>query len=219
MDMFSGESFVSLARSLKLNFSVADSEYPKSSYIIDNCHQILSERLNEIKTKVGCALAVAIAWATNIENCTHNINGFSPSQLVFGFNLVLPCVNTDKPPTLSNESYHALLVDHLNEQKKAFDAFNKMQASKRFRRALDFDSKCCNSSFLNGDKVFYRQKGDEWQGPGIVISQNHQFVLIRLQNNWVRIHPDNLQLAKWICPNNQHHKPYKETENKWWDWL
>ena len=88
--------------------------------------------------------------------------------------------------------------------------FNKTQSSQSFRRALNCNSEAPGYKYINGDQVFHRKSdGEEWEGPGIVIGQNYQCVLIRLPNTCIRVHPNNLLLLE-DTKENKHHMPYKE---------
>ena len=48
--------------------------------------------------------------------------------------------------------------------------------------------------YVNGDTVYFKQKDNRWRGPGTVIGQDGQFVLVRNQHRWIRVHPCRLQL-------------------------
>ena len=63
--------------------------------------------------EVDCSLAGAVSWATSAKNSLQNIHGFSPAQLVLGYNPILPCVQRDKPPALSEGSYNNIVKKYL----------------------------------------------------------------------------------------------------------
>ena len=78
----------------------------------------------------------------------------------------------------------------------AFNTFNKAQSSERIRRTLSINLKDFDDThYINGDKVFFKRTDKhELNGPGVVIGQNGQFVLINYQNTLVRVHPCRMQL-------------------------
>ena len=122
-------------------------------------NKILCEKIKEIQSEVNCSVSVATAWATNLINSEPHIVGFSPSEIVFGLNLILPCLN-DRPPQLCQQEYDEILLKYFTSQKRAYETYSKAQLSQKFRRALDRNS----NVFIFGDYVFYRRRGEEeWQ--------------------------------------------------------
>ena len=76
--------------------------------------------VRKILEEVNCSLDVAIAWANSAKNSLQTVHGFSPAQLVFGFNPMLPCVQNNKPPALaSEEAYAEILQQNLRAMKNA----------------------------------------------------------------------------------------------------
>ena len=47
---------------------------------------------------ICCSKEVGLAWAVSATNAIQNCNAFSPNQLVYGRNISLPSIMTDKPP-------------------------------------------------------------------------------------------------------------------------
>ena len=193
---FANEKFRSMAESLGIYVCTTAAESPWSNGLVERYYQVIGEMVNSILNEVDCSLTVAVAWAVSAKNSLQNVHGFSPSQLIFGFNPMLPSVFTDKPPALSKDSYSDILLKHLEAQKMAFDAFNKAQSSERIRRALSHNVRTSGDvKYLNGDKVYFKRSDDRaWHGPGVVIGQDGQFVLVRHQSTWVRVHPCRMQL-------------------------
>ena len=193
---FASEEFKVIAESVGIYVSTTATAGPWSNEICGRYNQVIGDMTDKIRSEVDCSLSVALAWAASAINSLQNVHGFSPSQLVFGFNPMLPSVLTDLPPALSHQRYSDMITKHLNAQKVAFDAFNQAQSSQRIRRALSHNIRSSGDiKYINGDKVFYKKKDDrEWHGPGVVIGQDDEFVLIRHQSTWVRVHPDRMQL-------------------------
>ena len=195
---FANQEFRLMAEAMDIYVCTTAAESPWSNGLCERYNQVLGEMVSSILSEVDCTLNVAIAWAVSAKNSLQNVHGFSPSQLIFGFNPMLPSVFTDKPPALSQNSYKDILSKHLEAQKLAFDSFNKAQSSERIRRALSHNIRTTGDiKYINGDKVYYKRTDDrEWHGPGVVIGQDGQFVLVRHQSTWVRVHPCRLQLIE-----------------------
>ena len=47
------------------------------------------------------------------KNCLHNVNGFSPHQLVYGKNPNLPSVSIHTPPALEGTSISKYVTNHM----------------------------------------------------------------------------------------------------------
>ena len=76
-----------------------------------------------------CSVANALVWPVSTKNALHNNLRYSPNQLVFGKNPILPLVLTAKPPALRSCTDSQLLAEHLNALHAARTAFiaNKHQ--------------------------------------------------------------------------------------------
>ena len=52
-----------------------------------------------------------------------------------------------------------------------------------------------DTKYCSGDLVYYKQKDNNyWKGPGTVIGQDGQQVLVKHSSSYVRVHPCQLQL-------------------------
>ena len=80
----------------------------------------------------GGGLGVSI----NAKNSLHIVYGFSPSQLVFGRNLNIPSILTDKLPALSRRTQSEEVARLLNAMHDARKAFIESEASEKIRWAL-----------------------------------------------------------------------------------
>ena len=110
---------------------------------------------------------------------------------------MLPSVLNSKPPALSSEEAYAKIIeDNMKAMKNARLAFIKSESSERIKRAISDNIQASgNVKYVNGDRVFYKRKDEtDWHGPGTVIGQDGQFVLVRNQSSWVRVHPTRLRL-------------------------
>ena len=191
------EEFKAVAEAHSIVF-ITGTQHEWISRICERHSLVLCEMLERIMEEVDCSLSVSIAWATSSKNSIQSVHGFSPSQLVFGYNLIIPSVSTNLPPVLTEESYSNLIASNLSAMKQAREEFIRAESSKGIRRKLNHKS--CTSSdvkYINGDEVYYTRTDDKRiHGPGVVIGQNSQCVLLKHQSTWVRVHPSRLQLIE-----------------------
>lgn len=195
---FANDEFISMAKSFNITVVTTSSESTWSNDICERYNSVLGEMICEILGEVDCSLSVAVTWATAARNGLQNIHGFSPAQLVLGYNPMLPCVQTDKPPALSEEAYADIVEMNLQAMRTARAAHVNTESSERVRRALNNNTRFSGDvKYVTGDLVYFKRKdGNRWHGPGTVIGQCGQFVLIRNQSSWIRVHPSKLQLVQ-----------------------
>ena len=205
---FANEKFRNMGEAFNIRVSTTAAESPWSNGVCERYNQVIGEMLDKIVEEVDCPLSVAVAWATNAKNSLHNVHGFSPAQLVFGYNPILPSVQHNKPPALASpDTYSEIISQNLIAMKKAREAFIHSESSERIRRALNHNTRTySNVKYITGDKVYFKRSDENrWHGPATVIGQEGQYVLLRNQSSWIRVHPCRLQLIEQtetdICKN------------------
>ena len=160
-------------------------------------HHVIVKSLDNIFNQSKCSLNVAVTWAVNSKNCTENTLGFSPAQLIYGFNLVLPTVHMSKPPSLSDNSFDKAMVEHLELKKSARLNYVKAESSKIYRRSLNKIYSNGNvESYFCGDMVLYKTSDSSWQGPAVVIGHDEKFVLLNHNKSWIRAHLTRLKFVE-----------------------
>ena len=73
----------------------------------------------------------------------------------------------------------------------ARQAFIKSESAEKLRRALRHQTRTYSDvKYFTGDIVYYkRNNSNEWKGPGTVIGQDGQQVLVKHGGSYVRVHP------------------------------
>ena len=102
----------------------------------------------------------------------------------------------DKLPALEAKTNSEIVAENLNAMHSARKAFVAAETSEKIRRALRHNIRTsCEVKYFTGDSVFYkRNKCDRWKGPGKVIGQDGQQVLVKHGSVYVRVHPCRLTL-------------------------
>ena len=132
---------------------------------------------------VNCKMETALAWAISAKNTLQNISGYSPNQLVFGSNSILPSVDSDAPPAMNTATSSDLVRENLNVLHKARENFVKSESSDRIRRALRYNVHTYSEvDFQPGERVYYKRRKDKgWRGPAKCLGRrqiSYLFVII-----------------------------------------
>ena len=191
-------------------------ESPWSNGVVERHNQTIGEMVMKLREDTKCSMETAVAWSVSAKNALTNIHGFSPAQLVLGYIPSLPSVQTNKPPALSAESYSKLIEDHLKVMHAARTEYLRSESSSKIRRALNNNIRTTGDiKFVNGDRVYYkRHDSKRWHGPGYVIGQDGQHVLVRHQSTWVRVHPCRLMLINQGQLQNETNENHGNKENQ-----
>ena len=88
---FNNADLRDMGENLNTEVLTTPAESPWSNGICERHNAVISDMLKKLmKESPKCKLQVALAWAVNAKNSLQNVYGFSPSQLVFGYNPNLP---------------------------------------------------------------------------------------------------------------------------------
>ena len=96
--------------------------------------------------------------------------------------------------------------------------FIKNESCEKLRRAMRHNIRTSqDTKHYSGDLVNYKQKDNNyWKGPGTVIGQDGQQVLVKHSSSYVRVHPCQLQLINNMEENElvRRESKLKEQENQ-----
>ena len=206
---FNNEDFQSMGENYNVKEMCTASESPWSNGICERLNAVLGDNVAEIISDSQCDVATALTWAVSTRNALQNNHGFSPNQLVYGFNPSIPNVFENQMPALESKTTLDVVANNFNAMKVAREAFIKNESNERIRRALLHNVRCDKLEDLqNGDEVFYKRNNeDTWRGPGVVIGKDGKQVLVQQGGTYVRAHICRLQVA----PEPQHTHDEKDS--------
>jgi hypothetical protein len=205
---FSNYIIREMAEKFNITIKTTAAESPWSNGVTERHNATIAEMITKTMAETGCSFPIAVAWGINAKNSLQNVNGYSPYQLVYGRNPNFPDINNSKPPALSEETENKLLNDNLKAMHTAREAFIKSEASEKIKRALNHNVRSSNDvKYYTGDHVYYKRKDSKcWHGPGVVLGQDGQTVLVKHGGVYVRVHPCRLTLV------DQEHNQNNQTE-------
>ena len=203
---FNNEDMRDMGENLNTTVLTTPAESPWSNGICERHNAVISDMLKKImKETPGCKLQVALAWAVNAKNSLQNVYGFSPAQLVFGYNPNLPSTMNDKLPALAGTTMSKEVATHLNAKHEARKAFIECEASEKVRRALRRQVRQSTTKvFEPNDRVYYKRlESDYWKGPATVIGKDNHQVIVKHGGSFVRVHPISLRKVNEQLTSNE----------------
>ena len=188
---FNNELFRDMAANLNITVLSTAAQSPWSNGLNERHNGILNEMVLKLIEDLNCSLELALTWSLSSKNALGNINGYSPNQLVFGYNPNIPTALNNKPPALENMSSSEVVANNLNAMHAARRAFVQAESSEKLMRALRHKVRpIIGQQFENGDRVYFkRNESNIWKGPGTVIGAENKQVLVKHGGTFVRVHP------------------------------
>ncbi|CAH1238877.1 Hypp5656 [Branchiostoma lanceolatum] len=143
---FTAAEIMEFSSKLNIKVNTTAGHSPFSNGVCERNHAVMDVMLEKLAYEnPNTPIDQLIAWACTAKNAMAMFAGYSPYQIVFGRNPVLPGFETHPPST--NEVKGDVLLKHLTALAAARKAFTEAESSERVRRALhDF--------LYGGDELF-----------------------------------------------------------------
>jgi transposase InsO family protein len=212
---FNNESFRDMAQNMNIIVHTTAAESPWSNGLNERHNAILGEMVKKTKEDAGCSMDQAIGWAVCAKNALANVNGYSPNQLVFGWNINIPTCLNSQAPALEGVSTSEIVAKNLNAIHTARKSFIENESAEKLRRAFRHQIRPdIGYNYHNGDMVLYkRMENDRWIGPGTVIGAEKKQVLVKHGGTYVRVHPTRLRLYNSSVEENHKKEQNEQMEN------
>ena len=187
---FSNSEMRSLGEAFSIKLVNTAAESPWSNGVCERLNGVLSKLVAKILDDISCELPVALAWAVSARNAYHNNSGFSPNQLVFGFNPAMPDIYNSKLPGLEKVTGSEIVRRNLEAKRIAKEAFVKFDSCERIKRALTHNVRRTLIEDLKiGDEAFYKRDDlEERHGPAKVTTIEGKVVEIKHGQSSLRVH-------------------------------
>ena len=211
---FNNRNFQDMCEQCNIRVICTSAESAFSNGVCERLNAVLGNTVDKIMSDSGCDVHMALAWAVSARNSLLNNFGFSPNQLVFGFNPSNPCVENSDPPAM--EQPKAVIVEkNLRAMRIAKEEFLKKDSNERLKRALKHNVRENKASdVVMGDHVFYKRKdSNEWRGPGSVIGREGSQILVRHGGMIVRVNAVSLKKSPKNISNQEVVLPQEELKN------
>ena len=194
---FSNPEMRALGESFSIKLITTAAESPWSNGVCERLNGVLGKLVLKILDDVKCAVQIALAWAVYARNSYYNNSGFTPNQLVFGFNPGMPDIYNSKLPGFEKVTSSEIVRRNLEAQRLAKAEFVKFDSCEKIRRALKHNvRKTLIEDLEIGDEVYYkRNNSEEWHGPAKVVLIDRKVVEVRHGGVNVRVHTVSLTKA------------------------
>ena len=187
---FNNDEMRALGEAFNIKIITTAAESPWSNGICERLNGVLGDLVIKVLDDAKCDLQIALAWAVAARNAYDNNSGFSPNQLVFGFNPAIPNIYHNKLPGLENVTMSEIVRRNLNAVHIARQEFVKFESSDRIKRALNHNIRETHTDNLNiGDNVYFkRNDSKEWRGPGKIVDIEGKTVLVKHGGAYLKVH-------------------------------
>ena len=136
LDSFHDQETTNLANAFNINLVRDVRESFWLIRLMERFSKLLHEHICEILQDVDCPCFAAVAWSISALNSLQNSSDSSPSQLVYGHNILLPSVKGFKPPILTSLNYDKVLQDYLERKRKSRNLHVYITSTQNLKRDL-----------------------------------------------------------------------------------
>ena len=138
----------------------------------------------------------ALCWALAAKNSLENYQGFSPAQLTFGENTMLPALHSAGPPGMEEIQVSKALARHINALHLAREAFIQCEADRVLKTALKKRVYARGENISPGDWIYFKNKSKRWNGPVKVTTKDGKLLYVVRAGRLLTINSDHAVLAK-----------------------
>lgn len=198
---FQNEQVRRMTEKWNIRIFATAAESPWSNGLCEKTVGLLKESMRKLKEEEGVDSEVALKWVVCARNCLVNNGGFSPNQLVFGKNPILPNLTGEdgsSPASREKGSEEEMAREALNAMHKAREIHIKNESCDKIRVALNKRVRVHKfDEAVVGDEVFYKREDEnEWRGPAQVVGISGKTVVVKHGNSLrevARVHITRIQ--------------------------
>ena len=210
---FVNETMRDMCEKFNIKVLTTSAESPWSNGVCERLNAILGASVDKIIYETNCDPHTALAWAVSARNALSNNSGFSPNQLVFGFNPAFPSFDKNEAPAFERPASQ-IVETNLCALRKAREEFIKVDSNDRLNRAMRHNIRESEVPDLCiGESVYYyRRDSKEWRGPAVVIGRDGSQVIVKHAGAIVRVHA--LRLRRSTVNIKDFEKPLNNSDDR-----
>ena len=186
---FDNVKFVEMCEKMNICVKTTAAESPWSNGVNERHNALLGAMVEKLLEE-GHSLEDSACWATSAKNALADNKGYSPNQLLFGFNPNIPNVLNSSLPALEPCNYQDALYKTLTAMKDARKSYIQLEANERIQRAIKkkIRTNISSRNYEMGESVFFK-RGTKWRGPGKIIGIDDKMLLIKQGGQLYRVSP------------------------------
>ena len=168
---FKNQEYKGMASKYGLKISLTAGNSPWSNGKCERNHYSTDRTIQKLREEnPHMSLQDALSAAIHVHNLQVNKTGFSPRQVTFGQQGIVPGIKDGNPatmePSVDSDAVRKLLI----YRQKAEEIYRQIDSSERIQKAMAQQSYGYQDSIYKaGDSVFYKEEGkDRWAGPAKV---------------------------------------------------
>ena len=187
---FIGAAFSEMCDLLGIEDKTGAAHSPWSYGIIEKHHGVVDKTFEALRRDFpGYNVNVLIQWAVMVKNSTTTATGWSPMQVVYGKNPVLPSLIDSNPAQLKEEVLSDSLMQNWNALNEARIKYNEALADTQLKRMLKAKVRRNQTIFKIGDNVYWKATNhtQDWR-QGKVLAVDDKLLFVRQGSQLYRVH-------------------------------
>ena len=187
---FNNSVMSELGETFNIKLMTTPAQSPWANGIVERLNSVIGRSVSKVICETNCDVKIALAWAISARNALCTYTGYSPNQLVFGFNPAIPSYATNHLPALGKLCDADIVRNNLNAMHAARQEFVRIESDKKLQKAIASNVRETKSIDIQcGEEVYYkRNECNEWKGPAKVIGRDGKTILVKHGGMIVRVH-------------------------------
>ncbi len=159
-------------------------ESPWSNGLCERTVGLIKEGIRKMTEEENVKKEMALGWVVFAKNCLSSKGGFSPNQLVFGRNPVIPnLVDEEGMSVVSMErgQEEEIVKENLEAMQKAREVTIKNESCMKIRTAMrkNVREHRIEEVMINDEVYYKREEEKQWRGPAKVIGVDGKIVIVK----------------------------------------
>ena len=187
---FVNSAFTEMCDLLGIEDKTGAAHSPWSYGIIEKHHGVVDKTFEALRRDFpSYDVNILIQWAVMVKNSTTTSTGWSPLQVVYGKNPVLPSLVDSNPAQLKEEVLSESLMQNWNAMNEARVKYNEALADTQLKRMLKAKVRRNQTVFKAGDNVYWKATNHalDWR-QGKVLAVDDKLLFVRQGAQLYRVH-------------------------------
>ena len=189
---FIGAAFAEMCDLLGIEDKTGAAHSPWSYGIVEKHHAVVDKTFESLcRDFPKYKKQTLLQWAMTIKNSTTTATGWSPNQVVFGTNPVLPSLVETNPAMMKEEVVSKTLMENFNALNAARIKYNEALADNQVKKMLKAKLRRNQTVFMPGDHIYWKVPNEQvdWR-QGKVLATEGKLLIVKYGAHIRRVHSD-----------------------------